>query len=83
MKLTLSNTVSIIIKTFHTKNIKEIKTILIKNNYPIGFINHVIKKRLKHVSQKVAELNTHTPTPWWLRTLTHKLHTTKLDRSSP
>ena len=50
-------------KTFHTENINKIKTTLIKNNYPIDFINHVIKKRLKHLSRKAAVLNTHTHRP--------------------
>ena len=38
--------------TFDKENIQKIKTILLNNNYPINFINHVIKNRIKHLQKK-------------------------------
>ena len=38
--------------TFHKENIQKIKTILLNNNYPINFINHVIKNRINHLDRK-------------------------------
>ena len=71
-------------KTFHTENITKIKTILIKNNYPVDFINHVIKNRLRHLSRKAALLkHSHTPTPWGLHTHAHRFHTAGFGRSNP
>ena len=37
-------------KTFHSENIKKIKSILSINNYPTNFIHSVIKSRVRHLS---------------------------------
>ena len=54
--------------TFHKENIQKIKTILLNNNYPINFINHVIKNRINHLHKK----NTCTQHP--SKGNTHKAH---------
>ena len=47
-------------KNFHKENIQKIKSTLLQNNYPLAFVNSVIKKRLNLLSQRVSRTNTHT-----------------------
>ena len=47
-------------KNFHKENIQKIKSTLLKNNYPLAFLNSVIKKRLNLLSQIVSKTKTYT-----------------------
>ena len=47
-------------KKFHKENIQKIKSTLLKNNYPLAFLNSVIKKRLNLLSQRGSKTNAHT-----------------------
>ena len=46
-------------KSFHKENIQKIKSTLLKNSYPLAFLNFFIKKRLILLSQRVSKTNTH------------------------
>ena len=47
-------------KKLHTENIKKMKSTLLKNNYPLAFLNFIIKKRLNLFSQRGLKKNTNT-----------------------
>ena len=47
-------------KKFPKENIQIIKSALLKNNYPLAFLNSVIKKRLNLLSQRGSKTNAHT-----------------------
>ena len=72
-------------KTFHSENIKKIKSILSLNNYPTNFIHTVIKSRVRHLSHKVPKTNTQTHQPSLytsqVSSHTHTQNTTNLNRS--
>ena len=46
-------------KSFHKENIQKIKSTLLKNKYPLTFLNSVLKKRLNLLSQRVSKMNTY------------------------
>ena len=62
-------------KDFHKENIKIIKSILHKNNYPSSVINSCIKKRLNLLSLKTLDTNTKPYQP--LRIIPTHTQTTK------
>ena len=64
--------------TFLKENIQKIKNILLNNNYPTNFINHVIKKRINHLHNK----NTCTHHPSKGNTNTHTTHIHPADQNT-
>ena len=54
------------------ENIQKIKFILLNNNYPINFINHVIKNRINHLHKK--NTCTHHPSEGNTNTYTTHIH---------
>ena len=52
--------IALVHKKFHTKNTQKIKSTLLKNNYPLAFLNLIIKKRLNLLSQRGLKTNPST-----------------------